>query len=69
MRTDISPEKSAELKRLYVEFASSVKRTAVILTSNGMDSPEFAEADKASGVLWKRIREILGDTGKPWRAS
>jgi hypothetical protein len=61
VRTVISPEEGAELKRLYADYAISVNRAAVILASRGMDSPEFADADKASGVLWRRIREILGE--------
>ena len=33
-----------------------------------MDSPEFAQADKATGTIVRQIREILGTAGKHWMA-
>jgi hypothetical protein len=68
MRTVISPEEGNELKRLYREYSAVAERAAAILAAKGMDSPEFFEADKATGVLWRRIREILGTADKHWMA-
>lgn len=61
VRNVISPEEGAELQRLYRELDAASKRAAVVLATKGMASPEFAEADKATGAVWRRIREILGD--------
>ena len=68
MRTIISPEEGNELKQLYTEHAAATARAAVILAAKGMDSPEFGEADKAAGLVWRRIREILGTADKHWMA-
>jgi hypothetical protein len=65
-KTVITPEEGAELQRLYREHAAANEKAAAILAATGMGSTEFAEADKAAGAIWRRIREILGDAGKPW---
>jgi hypothetical protein len=65
-KTVLSPEDGAELQRLYQEHAATNQKTAAVLASKGMDSPEFAEADKAAGAIGRRIREILGNAGKHW---
>jgi hypothetical protein len=67
-RNFISPEEGAELKRLYAEHSAASKNAGTILATEGMDSPRFAEADKAVGVIWRRIREILGTSGSHWMA-
>lgn len=59
-RSIVSGEEGQELKRLYSEVATATARAGQILAEKGMGSPEFAEADKAVGVIWRRIREILG---------
>lgn len=64
----ISPEEGDELKRLYKEHAKASEQAAVILAARGMDSREFFEADKATGALWRRIREILGVSSSHWMA-
>jgi hypothetical protein len=33
-----------------------------------MESPEFLEADKVAGAIYRRIREILGTADKHWMA-
>ena len=65
-KTVITPEEGAELQRLRLDHAAAVEMTGAILATKGMDSPEFAEADRAAGAISRRIREILGDAGKPW---
>lgn len=68
VRTIITPTEHDELKRLYAEFAAATERAATVLATKGVESPEFAEADKAAGVLSRRIREILGTADKHWMA-
>jgi hypothetical protein len=65
-KTVVTPEEGAELQRLYREHAAATETAVAVLAARGMDSPEFAEADKAAGVIWRRMREILGDAGKHW---
>jgi|HubBroStandDraft_6_1064221.scaffolds.fasta_scaffold44021_6 hypothetical protein len=59
-RNVISHEEGAELKRLYADFAAASERARIILATEGMESPRFFEADKATGAIWRRIREIIG---------
>jgi hypothetical protein len=68
MRNIISPEEGEELKRLYADYATATQRAAIVLAAKGMTSAEFAEADKAAGILYRRIREILGTAGQSWMA-
>jgi hypothetical protein len=65
-RAVISPEEGAELQQPRLDHAAAVERTGAILAAKGMDSLEFAEADRAAGAISRRIREILGDSGKHW---
>jgi len=58
-RRIITHEEAAELTRLYEEHAAASQRAGEILQSHGMESAEFADADRATGELWRRIREIL----------
>ena len=45
-------------------------RASFILARHGLDSPEFAEADKIARVPSTRLAEMIqGVTGKPWIAS
>jgi hypothetical protein len=59
----LTPEKGAELQRLYNDLAAITEKIAAVLRDKGMASPEFEEADKAATDIWRRIREIRGDTG------
>jgi hypothetical protein len=61
-----SSKESAELQRLYDEHAKASKRAAEILAAKGMESHEFLEADKTTGIIYRRIREILGTSGSQW---
>jgi hypothetical protein len=53
------PEDARVLKRLYQDYVAAVNRAGVTLVSKGMQSPEFSEADKAAGAIYRRIRKIL----------
>jgi hypothetical protein len=64
----ITPEEGEELKRLLAEHSAATLHGAAILRKYGMESQEFREADKATGALWMRIREIQGLSGKHWMA-
>jgi hypothetical protein len=65
----LTPEEGEELKRLYLEHSNNTARAGALLAAHGMDSVEFAEADKLSTQTWGRIREILGTSGLHWMAS
>ncbi len=62
------PEDGAELQRLYAEHAAATQRAFAVLASKGMEAPEFLEADRAVGDLWRRIRAILGTADRDWMA-
>jgi hypothetical protein len=68
LRTTVSIEEAAELKRLYAERSAAVARSNHILQAFGMESPEFFDADRAAGKLWVRIRAIQGLAGEHWMA-
>lgn len=57
-----------ELKRLYAEYAEAAANGAKALAEKGMHSPEFAEADWATGRLYRRMREMLAKAGQRWIA-
>jgi hypothetical protein len=60
-RSVISPEEGAEMERLKTELAILDQRILVILArKDGMNSPEFFDADKAKGSILRRMHEILG---------
>jgi hypothetical protein len=59
-RATISPEEDAELNRLREKHRIAVERGAVMLARHGMASSEFAEAEKATGELSRRIRALEG---------
>jgi hypothetical protein len=67
-RSLITPEEAAERSRLMAEYQAAGIRAGAILAQYGMDSPEFLEADKATGAIWRRIREIDGTAGSRWMA-
>jgi hypothetical protein len=60
-RTTLTTEEGAELKRLYEEHTAASNHAGTVLHTYGMASAEFAEADAATGVLWRRIRDLLGE--------
>jgi hypothetical protein len=64
----ITPEEWEEMERLLEEHKTASLHGATVLRKYGMDSQEFRDADKATGALWGRIREIQGLSGKHWMA-
>jgi hypothetical protein len=68
MANTLTPEEGAELNRLLAEHAEAGVRAGAVLAKHGMESPEFREADAATGALWVRIRELQGMAGKSWMA-
>jgi hypothetical protein len=68
MRNVISPEEDAELKRLHEAYFAASKWAYAILARDGMESPQFAEADAAVGAVWRRIRKIVGTADSRWMA-
>jgi hypothetical protein len=67
MTNNIAPEAAAEVRRLMQEYDAAQQRTNQILKQSGMACPEFQEADKASGEIWSRIRELQGKPSSEWR--
>ncbi|MDA8190952.1 MAG: hypothetical protein M0Z68_05675 [Gammaproteobacteria bacterium] len=67
-RNVISLEEGAELRRLLAEHTEATLYAGAILNKYGMESAEFREADKATGLLWRRIREIQGLSDQHWMA-
>ena len=61
-----SVEKAEEYKRLSAEHAAAAAHAAQVLQQKGMSSPEFGEADAATGRLYEQIRELLGKRGQRW---
>lgn len=68
MEETISPADGAELTRLLAEHVKATLHGAEVLRKHGMESPEFREADKATGAIWARIRELQGLGNKHWMA-
>jgi hypothetical protein len=67
-KTTITPEDAEEFNRLYTEFLRAAAHAGEVLHKFGMESAQFAEADAASGKIWRRLKEIQGRAGKPWNA-
>jgi hypothetical protein len=65
-RKNVSVEDGEELRRLYQQHALATAQASVLLGKEGMESPNFKEADKAAGKAWRRIRMILGDSSSYW---
>jgi hypothetical protein len=65
-RNVITPEEWAEMEQLLEQHKSAVLHGATMLRQFGMESQQFQDADKVTGALWVRIREIQGLSGKHW---
>ena len=57
----------AELLRLYTDFQLATARALEVLRGHGMTSQQFREADANAGVIWRRMRGVLGQAGLPWK--
>jgi len=60
------PEDAEEFQRLYGEFTAANAKALAILKARGMDSAEFAEADRAASDIWVKLRRLQGKEGKHW---
>jgi hypothetical protein len=67
-RDIISPEEGVELDQLKARYLAATKQAMDALRVKGMDSDAFLKADGEAGAAMKRIKEILGLTGKHWMA-
>lgn len=56
---EMTPEELAEVERLRVEIPASYARAADLFREATMD--QFIEADRETGRLLKRWRELMGD--------
>jgi hypothetical protein len=65
-RAVITPEEGAELKRLYATLPVASRKAKVALLRGGMTSESFRKADQEVSGIVRRIKEILGLTGKHW---
>jgi hypothetical protein len=68
MRTVITTEDGAELKRLYADLVVATRKASAVLRAAGMESQAFLKADKEVGIIVRRIKEIRGIAGKHWMA-
>ena len=68
-RTTFSAEEAAELRELRAAWEVATQRAGAIMASHGMDSPEFAEADRVAGEIASQIKKICGIEGQHWMAS
>jgi hypothetical protein len=62
----MSPEDAKEFQRLYGEFKTANAKALAILKAKGMQSTEFAEADRAASEIWVKLRRLQGKEGKHW---
>jgi hypothetical protein len=68
-RAFISPEEGAELERLKSEYLDATARAMEAIRGPGMDSQAFVDADDEASRAARRIKEILGITGRQqWMA-
>jgi hypothetical protein len=52
-----------KLRQLYEDHWRASTHAAALLTRYGLESKAFLRADKATGEIWRRIRELRGDAG------
>ena len=52
------------MKLLFGDISMQLKKAFSVIVLKGMGSEEFLAADHETGRLWKRIREIRGESGK-----
>ncbi len=61
-------EKAAEYQRLFAQYVAASANALEVLKANGMESPEFREADAATGEFWVKLRALQGKAGMHWMA-
>lgn len=57
-------EQTEVYRRLDAEYGAAVLYAIAILRANGMNSPEFKDAEDAACDLWLRLREFKFDPTK-----
>ena len=72
MKETITPEEAAELERLYAELPQAYERAAAALRTEprhrleGASLARFMEEEEKVATIVRRIKEILGTTGRSW---
>lgn len=61
-------EKAAEYERLFAQYVAASANAFEVLKAKGMQSPEFREADAATGKFWVKLRALQGKAGMHWMA-
>jgi hypothetical protein len=64
----VSRGRPLEFQRLYHEFTAANDKAFAILKAKGMQSAEFAEADRAASEIWVKLRRLQGKEGQHWMA-
>jgi CheY-like chemotaxis protein len=60
-KTTITPQEYAELKRLAEEYAKALEHGFEMLRHYGIESPQFREADRASGETLPAYKRATGN--------
>jgi hypothetical protein len=63
---DFNPVDRHEYERFYRYYIEKVNSAGAALATHGIDSPQFAEADKRAGEAWQKVRDASGQTGAHW---
>ena len=50
-----------EYVRLYNEFIAALVEGGVVLQRHGMDSPEFLEAERKSGAIYVKLKQMRNE--------
>jgi Xaa-Pro aminopeptidase len=66
--TFITPELATEMKQRWEDFLTASSRAEAAIKVGGMSSEAYTQADAEMGKAMRRIKEILGKTGKHWMA-
>jgi hypothetical protein len=62
----LTPNREAELRLLYAEYAEAAAKASMILSLRGAQSRQFRDADEQVNHHWKRIRGILAVAKEGW---
>jgi hypothetical protein len=62
----LTPAQAVELRQLHEAHALASQRTLDAIKAHTMDSPEYREAEAATGKIWKQIRKLQGKSGEHW---
>ena len=62
-RTSLRSEEGAELKRLYKDLESAIRKVNLVLRKSGMASEAFINADHEVTRIFQRIKKIHSPIG------